>query len=222
MPGFGSRKIVAPDLWGCGTRGPWPGPWPFRLSHDLDVVSEALEATGPCHLVGHSYGGALAMFAAARNPELVCSVALYESPLMGVLKRPPDAVVGGLTDPDLPLERWYEAFVDWWNGPGAWRRLPQASRDAQLAAGRECRGHVLDLVADQRGADHYAALRVPILLLAGTVSPGVIREALAALAGAHETATLRILDGLDHLAPVTRPGDVAPFVFAHVAAAEAR
>lgn len=215
----GYRRVTL-DLWGCGKTGNWPGPWPFRLEHDLASVRALLERHGPAHLVGHSYGGSLALYAAAEQPHLVRSVAVYEPPLMGLVRLPPEQVVGPLTDPALAgTEAWYRGFVDWWNGPGVWDGLPEASRAAQLAAGLECFGHVQDLLRDPRGQDHYARLTAPVLLLHGTRSPQVIRDALVAFAEGRPNTRLQELGGLDHLAPVTRPARVAPTVRAHLDAA---
>ncbi len=196
-------RAIAPDLWGCGRSPAWPGPWPFRLENDLALVRGLLEQHGPAHLVGHSYGGALCLYAAAERPELVRSIAFYEAPIMGMLGLPPEQVVGPLTDPALEgTEAWYEAFVDWWNGPGAWRALPERSRAAQLRAGREAWGQVQDLLNDPRRPEHYAGIRAPILVMRGTKSPPVVHEAAQAFVDAHPTARMEVFEGLGHLAPI--------------------
>lgn len=50
---------------------------------------------GPAHLVGHSYGGSVALLAASMNRDLVRSVAVHEPPMYGLLKRNPFAKVLG-------------------------------------------------------------------------------------------------------------------------------
>lgn len=64
----------------------------FSLSthaDDLGIFIERLGA-GPVHLVGHSYGGAVVLILAARRPDLVRSLFLYE-PALGTI----------VTDPSL-------------------------------------------------------------------------------------------------------------------------
>lgn len=50
---------------------------------------------GPAHLIGHSYGGSVAMLAATMRRESVRSVAVHEPPLFGLLGRNPVAKVLG-------------------------------------------------------------------------------------------------------------------------------
>src|SRR5215510_2752930 len=52
---------------------------------DLEKVMSSLKAAGPVHLVDYSYGGAVAMAAALRNPSLVRTLTMYEPALVSVL-----------------------------------------------------------------------------------------------------------------------------------------
>ena len=45
---------------------------------DLTALLDTIDATGPVHLVGHSYGGAVALSFAVTHPERVASIALVE------------------------------------------------------------------------------------------------------------------------------------------------
>jgi pimeloyl-ACP methyl ester carboxylesterase len=50
---------------------------------DADDVASVLEPSG--HLVGHSYGGVVALLAAASRPEIVRSLAVFEPPAFGLV-----------------------------------------------------------------------------------------------------------------------------------------
>jgi pimeloyl-ACP methyl ester carboxylesterase len=67
-------QIVVPDRPGHGL-SPAPGR-PDDAELDGEWVAEMLE--GGAHLVGHSFGGAVALAAAARRPEAVYSLTLIE------------------------------------------------------------------------------------------------------------------------------------------------
>ena len=62
---------LAPDLYGYGASDPWPGRAAMTLADEVAPL-EALLARrpGPVHLVGHSYGGAVALRLALRAPTL--------------------------------------------------------------------------------------------------------------------------------------------------------
>src|SRR5688572_29961491 len=65
-------RVLAPDLLGYGETGAWPEGEPFHFRQDLDFLEALIDADGePVHLVGHSYGGFLALQLALRRPELV-------------------------------------------------------------------------------------------------------------------------------------------------------
>jgi lipase len=74
--------IAAPDLIGHG-RSSWAAPW--TLEANVAAHAELLdeEADGPVLVVGHSFGGAVAMHLAAARPDLVAGLLLLD-PAVGL------------------------------------------------------------------------------------------------------------------------------------------
>lgn len=70
--------MVAPDLLGHG-RSPWRAPWTI----DANVAALAEVLTEPVVVVGHSFGGAIALHLAATRPELVKGLVLLD-PAVGL------------------------------------------------------------------------------------------------------------------------------------------
>jgi pimeloyl-ACP methyl ester carboxylesterase len=119
-----SYRVVLPDLLGSGANPPWPEPDAFDVRLDVAALGELLDALGePAHLVGHSYGGFLALTLARQRPADVRSLAVYDPTAFGVLHGAEDAE--GLADLERARARpvflddtrgggaeWYEAFVD--------------------------------------------------------------------------------------------------------------
>lgn len=73
------------------------GPWPdegkgFSMATHADDLAAFISSldTGPVHLVGWSYGAAVATIAAVNNPQLVQSLVLYE-PSLGTVLSPESA-----------------------------------------------------------------------------------------------------------------------------------
>lgn len=228
LPAFAGYRTIVPDLHGCGRNPPWEGPWPFPLSLDLDFVLALLEAHGPAHLVGHSYGGALALYAAIVRRDLVRSVCVYEPPLMGLLADGTDADRDLLATALPPLladpaaagtTEWMETFVDWWNGPGAFRALAEPARNELLRTGRKVSGEVMDLSRDRRPWASYAAIDRPLLVLSGDRPPVPIARVLERLAELPRAERVSVEGG--HMLPLVSPDRLIPLVLAFIRASSA-
>ena len=73
-------RVIALNLFGYGQTTPWPGDRPQTLDDQADLVA-ALAETGmgqPVHLVGHSFGAAVAMKAALNHSAQVSGLVLLE------------------------------------------------------------------------------------------------------------------------------------------------
>ncbi|HET9114957.1 MAG TPA: alpha/beta hydrolase [Gaiellaceae bacterium] len=79
-------ELVAPDR-----RGFPPGPDVERVDFEDEAVWLEQFLEPAAHLVGHSYGGVVALLAAARRPEAIRSLTVIEPPAFGVARRVPAA-----------------------------------------------------------------------------------------------------------------------------------
>lgn len=68
-------SIAAPDLIGHG-RSSWAAPW--TLEANASALAALIDAGRPAVVVGHSFGGAVALSLAAARPELVSSLVLLD------------------------------------------------------------------------------------------------------------------------------------------------
>lgn len=214
-------RVVAPDLLGYGGE-PWPVGKPFHFHADVDYLERLLDE--PAHVVGHSYGGLVAMHLALAAPDRVRSLALYEPVAFGVLDEPADQEARdsvtqlGAYQPDASGvdEGWLEAFVDWWNGAGSWRRLGEDTRQAFRAVGWKLSQEVASLVADRTDRRHYAAITAPTLLLGGGRSTAAERRVLDKLVATLPHATLHVFPELGHMGPITHASLVNAAIIAHL------
>lgn len=103
-------QFLVPDRRGYGNS---PGSGDDFL-RDADDIAELIG--DGAHLVGHSYGGLGAMFAAAQKPQETLSLALLEPPALTMTS---DAAAKGLADAvrdiwdeDIPDEEWLLRFFE--------------------------------------------------------------------------------------------------------------
>ena len=86
-----SCRVIAPDISGYGS-GPAPENPPLTLAEEVERLGTAIGGVeGPLHLVGHSYGGAIAfkIATASRFAGRVRSLTLIEPVLPTLLKESP-------------------------------------------------------------------------------------------------------------------------------------
>ena len=75
----GRYRVIAPDLYGCGKSPAWPGERPMWIDDQIELLASAFERAGErFHLIGHSYGGAIALKAALSLRPRLASLVLYE------------------------------------------------------------------------------------------------------------------------------------------------
>jgi pimeloyl-ACP methyl ester carboxylesterase len=229
-----THRIIAPDLLGSGDNPPWPHERVFDLSEDVDVLeARADEVGGRVHLVGHSYGGLLALKLARRNPGRIRSLTVYDPVAFGVLFAEKDAE--GIADlarveadpvfTDFAHggdDRWFEVFVDYWNGPGAWRNLTQSGRESFLRVGRKVFFEVWSLMHDRTPPSAYMGIEAPSLLMGGGTSPAAARRVVAVLGATLKNARVLMVPDAGHMGPLTHAAVVNEAIAAHVRASSIR
>lgn len=226
-----AHRVFAPDFIGSGENPLWPDDAPFDFVQDVELIERLVDDLGePVHVVGHSYGGLVAVTMARRDPKRVRSVAAYEPVAFGVLYGANDEE--GLADlnrvGDEPVftdfalgggDRWFEAFIDYWNGKGAWRAMAPSSRESFLRTGRKVFYEVMSLKEDRTPQAGYAHVKAPALFLCGQKSPAAARRVAALLGEAFAHGRSITIEGAGHMGPLTHSGPVNDAIAAHIKAA---
>jgi pimeloyl-ACP methyl ester carboxylesterase len=215
-------RVLAVDLTGHGASEPWPDRKPFSFATDVERVTELLHTMQPAHLVGHSYGGLIALHVARLAPMQVRTLALFDPVVFGVLDPDDDrdarAVLEAL---DLiredQREHWLRTFVEFWSGTGAWSALRADTRDEFRRVWWVIREGVRTLVDDTTPLAAFANLDIPTLLMTGEHSPLPARRVIERLAQVMRRASREVIPGVGHLGPVTNARDVNPTIIAHLA-----
>lgn len=225
------RHVLAPDLRGYGASTPWPGHAPFDFTVDLGLIDALLtNVRPPFDLVGHSYGGLLALQFARARPRDVRSLTVYEPVAFGVLHEPPDPDGQRdldeidhdgvfLADATGGSEAWVERFVDYWNGQGAWRALSENTRESFLKNGRKAFLEVRSVMMDRTPTSAYAVIDAPTLLLSGADSTRAAHRVLDRLESVLPRSRRITFPETGHMGPVTDATAVNAAILAHIDAA---
>ena len=227
-----SHRVVAPDFFGYGETDPWPGRGPFSLAEEAALADSVVPAgAGRIHVIGHSYGAAVALRYALDRPGRLRSLTLIEPVAFHLIR---NAQAGS---PDARLFQevaalaalvWKAAtrgdyagamarFVDYWNGEGAWSKLEPG---AQAVLSRRVPKLSLDFwaalmeTADPGG---YARISAPCLILRGSHSPQPVKRIAELVCDLLPAARLETINGAGHMLPLTHKAAVSAAVLAQLA-----
>lgn len=224
---LGTRhRVILPDLVGYGESSPVALGERFHCAMDLVAMERLVDHLGePVHLVGHSYGGFLALLTAIHRPSLVRSVAVYEPVSFGILRseRDDDALASlGTIGTEWPstedaVERWMEAFIAYWNGPGAWQALAESMRATFRATAAKVISEVTTLGEDRTPLEVYGTLGMRVLLMGGEQSTLAADHVLAGLERTITNARRVRIAGAGHMGPITHAARVAEELSAFLA-----
>lgn len=214
-------RLQTIDFHGHGGTPEWPGGRPLALEDDAALVAPLLAAsTDGVHLVGHSYGGGVALKLAQLHPQRVRSVAVYEPVLFRLLfdynptQAPAREVLATAARIRTSLllghtDRAAGHFVDYWSGDGTWDAMPQTRRHTVIGRMPALVPHFRALFNDGLRRAELGRLRMPVLSLTGARTKASTRRIGELMRLAMPKATHEMLAGMGHMGPVTHPGVVA-------------
>jgi pimeloyl-ACP methyl ester carboxylesterase len=227
------HPFFAPDISGYGTNT-CALDLPLTLAEEVRFLSGTLnDAEGPIHLVGHSYGGAIAFKIATASPfaHRIRSLTLIE-PVLPTLLCGSDAdrwlhdrfaeVAHQVTE-DLWDGSGLEAidrFIEFWNGSGPQDPLPASARLRMVERADKLAFDFKAVFAEENVATAAASLRVPTLLFSGGLSPYLTQRIVQRLGAIIDGAEIRHLPGAGHMLPLTHASAVNPVVARHIARAD--
>lgn len=214
-------RVFAPDSLGVGKSPPWPREQAVVLRDEVSLLAPIFErAGGQFSIVGHSYGGSVALMAALSFP--VTAMVLYEPTLFALLRESPDQEgfreINTVVDDSASFleagDRHAAAtrFIDYWAGVGAFAAIPDDRKPAVADSIVDIEGWRHALCNEPTPIDAFAALDIPILYLLGGRSPLSSREVARVLTSVLPQVEVVEFPDLGHMAPVTHPGVVNPLI----------
>jgi pimeloyl-ACP methyl ester carboxylesterase len=227
-------ELIAPEHYGCDSIGAWTGEHAFTLADEAKRTIALIDRCDrPVHLVGHSYGGGLALHIALKRPNRIASLALYEPSAFHLLNQPDTGEHTAFAEiVDITREtgngvvtgnyrRTAACFVDYWSGPGAWSALRPSVQNALTRWAPKAPLDFQALIQEPTPASAYAILHFPVLVLRGEHAPAPTRHIAETLPTLMPAARLAVVAGAGHLGPLTHEAEVSGLIVSHIAAAAA-
>jgi pimeloyl-ACP methyl ester carboxylesterase len=203
---------------------------PFTLADEVaHLKAQIPSGTTGVHLVGHSYGGLVALTLAMDPAMPVRSLWLYEPVLFGSLHAEAETLEGEVArhvhefshDGEFLLNddtggnvAWLERFVDYWNQPGAWAAMGDKAKAMAQAVGWKMYQEVRTVWQQPQPFAHYR-LSVPTTLVHGQNTQPPAADMVRRLAAVNPHAEVVALPGQGHMAVVGAPAAVWPSLQAH-------
>lgn len=216
-------RVLAVNLFGYGETTPWPGSAPQSLYAQAQLVLALCEDVGsPIHVVGHSFGGSVALKVAKILDQRVGSLILLEPNPFYLLEQ------NGRTQAFLEsrslrdhvkcfgaLGEWHrvaERFADYWLGDGSWSAMPEKRR-AAFADALPPNFHEWDAVMEEKTPiEVWQAQTARTLVVSDTTTRLPIRDIVDIFSKACPHWTFRTITEGGHMAPLTRPELINPIV----------
>jgi pimeloyl-ACP methyl ester carboxylesterase len=200
------------------------------ISHEAEMLEAVIRrASCPVHLVGHSFGGLVALAVALRNEVKLLSLTIIEAPAAELLRSPGEhqhyRAFREMTDSYFAAFRAgekaaIESMIDFYGGAGTFAAWPQRVRSY---AAETTAVNILDWASAygfQPSSASLAKVKIPTLVLRGGASHPAVQRANERLAERMQQASVVTLAGAAHFMISTHAEEVAWMIAHHVACSE--
>ncbi|NKW71742.1 alpha/beta fold hydrolase [Rhodobacteraceae bacterium R_SAG10] len=184
----------------------------------------------PAHLVGHSFGGALAIHIAQNHPQLVASLCLYEPTAFNLLKASQksdiklaieiealsQSIASGIDQGNYTFAA--HVFTEFWGGLGAWDALDSRKQEATIGWVAKAPVDFSALLGE--APDASLPGDIAITLICGQHTHPHTRRISQILTESNPHIRNIDLPGANNLGPCIFREKVADLVFDHIAHAD--
>jgi pimeloyl-ACP methyl ester carboxylesterase len=224
-------RSVTTSLLGYGGTGERRDPADPSISRNAEAMESVIrKAGGQVHLVGHSFGGLVALAVALRNRVSLASLVIIEAPAVDILRernehqhyrtfrRMTEAYFADFAGGNAEA---IAAMIDFYGGAGTFASWPPRLRAYAVETTAVNMLDWADAYGFPLSETSLAAIRIPLLVVRGGASPEAVQRANALVCELANNGTLATIDGAAHFAIATHAVDIAGRIAAHVHRAEA-
>ncbi len=207
-------RLVAVNGFGQGQTSDWPA-GDVYVDQYVEMVSGLVGELGESvHLVGHSYGGAVALRMVSSWPRLVRSLAVVEPqayPLLADGEPQLFAEVTAVADAfaravaEGRIEDAWRGFIDHYNGSGSWGALPEPVQQRMLRISEVAVRSWAALFTNPITAGDLTQIGVPTLVIQGGQTTAPERRLCEIVTDRVPGARQVVIEGAGHMVPLTHP-----------------
>jgi pimeloyl-ACP methyl ester carboxylesterase len=210
-------RVISSDLLICGLAQGLRELGAFTFAQDCDFIDRLIEMNPNAHLLGHSYGGVIAIKAAMGKLDKLSSLILIEPSCFHLLEQKMQPEYEEITQLQN-LQRQHEArgdfagaariFIEYWMGPEAWASMPTRRKEwMTLGLPKLNEDWPGTLEHNTRLAD-YSSLTLPTLLMRAKDTRRPSFRIVDLVRPALPNAKLVEVANGGHMSPLTNPEPV--------------
>ncbi|MFD0857393.1 alpha/beta fold hydrolase [Roseovarius aquimarinus] len=215
----GAATLTAFDLPGHGRSGDWDGEGEMSALCAA-MAADLAQRDAPVDVVGHSFGGVVALKLAIERPELVRSLVIIEpvffaagadgTPGEDLLEKAQmRGVATAMAAGDLPAAG--RSFIATWGGGRPWESFKpeaQARIAAQMPLIAAAGPALYEDVGGLLEPGVLEGVTQPVLLLEGSDAPAIIPAIMAGLAARLPKVRRGVIGGAGHMSVATHPAQI--------------
>ena len=200
------------------------------ISHEAEMLESVIRKAGsPVHLVGHSFGGLVALAVALRRRVPLASLVILEAPGPEVLRergeqqhyrafrQMTEAYFAAFNGGNVEA---IAAMIDFYGGTGTYASWPLRVRAYAVETTSVNIRDWASAYGFALSAASLAAVQIPALVIRGGTSHTAVQRANALLSECMSEAALATIDTAAHFMIATHPNEVGRLIAQHVHSAE--
>lgn len=222
----GQYRTITTSLLGFGATHDTRTVTDFGMDHQVALIHAVIaRIDAPVHLVGHSFGGAVALATALAGRADIRSISTFEANPLGMLReRGRDDLYQqarqlcdrfeaalGVGEADAPGQ-----IIDFWDGPGTFAALPKPVQDYCVkTAGVNLLDWytAFDFAAD---TSDFSTLVIPTLVVRSEMSNPLMTDITAALSETLPDAVAAVVPGAGHSLIISHGAECADLLHAQL------
>jgi pimeloyl-ACP methyl ester carboxylesterase len=207
MPGY---TVTTYDRRGYGQRAGHPPPPTGDIFEHAEDLIGLLADQRPAVVVGHSFGGIVAMAASIKAPELICALGVWEPPLVWTSWWPDNHMQEATASlaASRDVFKLGELYTRAAMGEAAWQALPPVQRSSYRAEGASLQADMRSILREPFALD---SVQAPVLVGYGSGDRGGYDHVARHLAS-FLSAEVFDVPGAPHLVHRAQPETFAHFV----------